>query len=309
MMTSERHTSLAESFLLMGTVVTIRVVGESGPHVMRASIDRAQDAMRAVEQVCSRFDEQSALRALCRTSGHSVPVPPVLFHALKVAMEVAELTDGVFDPTIGRRLELLGFDRHYLTGETVSSDFAADTDATFRDVTLVEDGFRVSLAQPLSLDLGAVAKGLAVDAAAHELASHEGFAIDAGGDVYVGGLDPDGTLWHVGIENPLMANGLAEVVTLTDSAVCTSGSYKRRSPADATKHHLIDAKTGESVDGLLSCTVIGPQAILADVVATAAFLLGPDRALPFITKMGLEGLCVTAGSDIQRTANFGGVGR
>jgi thiamine biosynthesis lipoprotein len=263
--------------------------------------------MRHVEDVCSRFDDKSALRSLCRTSGELVAVPPVLYHALRIAREVAEMTGGVFDPTIGARLEQLGFNRHYLTGEDASSGIVPDPRASYQDLTLVEDedGLKIRLERPLLLDLGAVAKGLAVDLAAQELARFPGFAIDAGGDVYVGGVDPEEHLWRVGIEDPANPERLMRQVALTGAAVCTSGSYRRRSPRDPSSHHLVDPATGDSAVGLLSCTVIGPTAVLADVTATAAFLLGSERGLAFIDEMGLAGFMVTERHEVLETPAMG----
>lgn len=300
-----RRTSLAESFLLMGTVVTIRVVGEDGAHRMREDIDRAIMTMRSVESTLSRFDESSALRELCRTPGVLVPVPAMLFHALKVAVEVAALTNGAFDPTIGRQLEELGFNRHYLTGEEVRSEFASSGSVSFRDVTLVDEGLQVRLEKPMSLDLGAVAKGLAVDLAARDLSSWDGFAVDAGGDVFVSGVDPHGGTWRVGVEDPKDPRGFLARLKITDAAICTSGNYKRRSPKNPAAHHLVDARTKMSAEGLVSCTVVGPQAMMADVASTAAFLLGPDRAIPFLEEMGLSGMCVTAEGEIRETIKMG----
>ncbi|MCL5116702.1 MAG: FAD:protein FMN transferase [Firmicutes bacterium] len=304
---STRHEliSLSDSFLLMGTVVTIRIVGHSGVHEMRESIDRAIAAMRAVEATCSRFDDESALRELCRHPGKHMTVPPILYHALRIAREVAEMTDGVFDPSIGGLLEQQGFNRNYLTGEEVASDIPWDGSVSFRDITILDDGETVRLEKPMLLDLGAVAKGLAVDLAAKEIFGYEGFAIDAGGDVYVSGVDPSGDVWRVGIEDPVHLDRLLGSVQVQDLAVCTSGSYKRRSPKAPEVHHLLNPETGEPVEGLLSCTVVGPQAVLADVAATAAFLLGPEKALPFIESMGLAGLCVTTDRQVRQTPSMG----
>ncbi|PSR22790.1 MAG: FAD:protein FMN transferase [Sulfobacillus acidophilus] len=301
---AQSRTSLAVSFLLMGTVVTIRVVGESGAHHLRESIDRAIALMRMVEQELSRFDEESGLRTLCRHAGQTVLVSPVLFHALKVAVEMADLTDGVFDPTIAPRLLQLGFNRHYLTQNPVVADIAVDPTASFRDIILIDEGCQVRLDKPMLLDLGAVGKGLAIDLAARELHNHEGFAIDAGGDVYVAGVDPEGGLWHVGIENPHDPARLLDQLTLSNAAVCTSGRYRRPSSVDVSQHHLINARSGLSAQGLMSCTVVGPQALMADVVATAAFLLGPQQALRFIEQLGLAGLCVADDLKIERTTTM-----
>lgn len=296
--------TLVESFLLMGTMVSIRVVGQASDADMHRGIDGAIRAMRAVEDACSRFDEASALRALCRQPRVWVPVPPILFHALKIACEVGELTDGVFDPTVGRALELQGFNRHYLTGAYTDSAIELDPDVSYRDITLVDEGLRVRLEKPMLLDLGAVAKGLAVDLAVRELGAWPGVAINAGGDIYVAGTDPDGGYWHVGIEDPAYPTRLLGSLHLSGMAVCTSGSYRRVSPHDKAVHHLWNPIMRQSAQGLLSCTVAGPQAVMADVVATAAFLLGPSRALTLIETMGLAGLCVDRDQTVWQTQSM-----
>ncbi len=293
----------AESFLLMGTVVTIRVVGTAkGP--ARKSIGRSIAAMTEVERQCSRFDEASALRHLCRHPGELVPVPPALFHALRIACEMGALTGGVFDPTVGRPLEQMGFNRHYLTQEAVESAGAGSPHASYRDITLFEDTLSVRLQQPLMLDLGGVAKGLAVDLGAQALQDFEGFAIDAGGDVYVHGLDPSGELWDVGIEHPKRPDSPIRRLRVSDMAVCTSGSYKRRSPLNPGLHHLWNPITQTSAQGLLSCTVAAPLAVLADASATAAFLSGPQQAMDFIEKLGLAGFAVTEDWRTLETASM-----
>lgn len=296
---------LAESFLLMGTTVTIRVVGEAPEAEKRRSIASALEAMRTVETACSRFDEDSALRELCRQPGRITRVPDVLFHALQIALEVSELTGGVFDPAVGRTLVQQGFNRHYLTGETISSDVWPDEPATYRDITLVEEEMSVVLHKPMLLDLGAVAKGLAVDLAARELAGWEGFAIDAGGDVYVQGGDPEGEPWMVGIQHPRRKDAMITWLRATDVSICTSGDYERRSPLHEDVHHLWNPVTGASAQGLVSCTVVAPLAVLADAVSTAAFLLGPDRAIDFVDDLDLAALCVKDDLTLSKTRSMG----
>ncbi len=302
---AQERTTLVESFLLMGTVVSIRLVGEGSVAHMRDSIDRAIHAMRSTEEACSRFDAASSLRDLCRRPGEWVAVPAALFQALSIAREMAELTGGVFDPTVGRALELQGFNRHYLTGDESDSQ-VPDAGASWHDIELNPDGMQVRLATPMLLDLGAVAKGLAVDLAAHELGSWPGFSIDAGGDVLVAGSDPEGAMWRVGIEHPLAPDSLLAQLELTNMAICTSGNYKRRSAENEAVHHLWDPSQNHSAEGLKSCTVVAPQAVLADVVSTAAFVLGPKRALSFIEEMDLAGVVVHEDMTVQMTKSMGG---
>lgn len=297
--------SAMQTRLLMGTVVSIRVVGSGSMTDMEHAIERAFAAIRYVEVACSRFDEDSALRELCRHPGEKMRVPDVLFEAIRVALEMSMLTDGIFDPTVGQLLEGYGFTRHYLTGETVDSHTSRDGPVSYRDITLDEEERTVLLHRPLLLDLGAVAKGMAVDLAAKELLDWDGFAIDAGGDLYLHGVDPEGESWTVGIQHPLHKNEMICWLQMTNVAICTSGNYERRSPLDPDVHHLLNPRTGGSANGLLSCTVVAPLAILADAVSTAAFVQGAPQALEFVADLGLEALCIDDALNLKMTHSLG----
>jgi FAD:protein FMN transferase len=206
---------------------------------------------------------------------------------------VAEETGGAFDPTVGRRMAARGFNRHYLTGE-VGGAPGSDDGISFRDVEIDARHRTILLRRPLTLDLGAVAKGLAVDAAARELRPFRDFAIDAGGDLYLAGCNPQGEPWSAGIRHPRLRGELVDRFRISDQAVCTSGDYERG-------QHILDPRHGEAAHGVASATVVAPSAMLADALATAAFVLGPQQSIPLLTRMGVEGLIVTAGLERYRT--------
>jgi thiamine biosynthesis lipoprotein len=282
----------------MGTVVTIRVVGHGEDDARRA--ERAERVACAaawfgtVEECCSRFDPGSELRRLTRRAGAPAPVTPMLFEAIRFALAVAEESGGAFDPTVGGRMETLGFDRHHRTGRSESSGLASNGDegVSWRDVSLDAGAMTVTLHRPLLLDLGAVAKGLAVDLAARELEPFGNFAVDAGGDLYLGGCNADGAPWSVGIRHP-REPAVFETIRVSNASVCTSGDYERRSVEDGDVHHILDARTGASAAALASVTVVAPSAMVADALATAAFALGPADGLRFLERQGVRGLMVT----------------
>ncbi|KEO84873.1 FAD:protein FMN transferase [Tumebacillus flagellatus] len=281
------------SALHMDTLVSIQVVSHESPEVLQHQLDLAFAAFSAVERVCSRFDPDSELRRLCEIVGEPVPVSGLLFEAVRFAWEVADMTHGVFDPTIGHRMEHAGFTRNYLTGEKTAPQ--ALEPATYRDLLLNEENRTILLKKPLRLDLGAVAKGLAIDLAAQGLRRAGGFLINAGGDVYAGGRNEHGELWRVGIQHPAHPDEIITSLTLTDSAVCTSGSYERVavSTDQTLTHHLLDPRTGTSAQDLLSCTVTASYAMMADAFSTAAFLLGPTDGQALLDEAGLSGLFIT----------------
>jgi thiamine biosynthesis lipoprotein len=282
----------------MDTEVSIRIVGRDDPH----AVARAFEWFHRVERVCSRFDPASELRQLATRTNERVVVSDLLFETTRFALALAEETDGAFDPTVGARLEQRGFDRNYRTGERVASVASVavdDAPATYRDVHVDEHERTLMFDRPVTLDLGAVAKGFAIDMAAQELRELGDFAIDAGGDLYLAGHNEDDVPWRVAVRHPRDdASTLAEL-DVSNAAICTSGDYLRRTAGG--EHHLIDPRTGDSAASVISATVVAPLAIVADGLATAAFILGPERGIALLERHGVEGLIVTPTLDQFRT--------
>jgi thiamine biosynthesis lipoprotein len=283
----------------MGTFVTMQVVRDDDPQRVQAAMDRAFGWFHAIEQRCTRFGEQSELNQLTACCGTPVPVSAILFEAVRFAVMVAHETQGAFDPTVGHRMEARGFNREYRTGEVVRSERGFDLDVSYRDIALDADRRTITLRRPLRLDLGAVVKGLAIDAAARELEQFRDFAVDAGGDLYLGGLNSEGKPWSVGIRHPRRDGELIDFLCVSNQGVCTSGDYERRVGGDAKgEHHMLDPRTGKSPDAVSSATVVASGAMLADALATAVFVLGPGEGLRFLERMGVDGLIFTR--DLER---------
>ncbi len=278
----------------MGTLVTIQVDRSGGG--VAAVMDRAFGWFHEIEDRCSRFRPQSELRQLTEQAGRPVAASAILFEAVRFALMVAEASGGAFDPTVGHRMAVRGFNREHSTGEIAANGSPPDDNASYRDVLVDPERRTITLRRPVTLDLGAVAKGLAVDAAARELAPFEDFAIDAGGDLYLGGCNPQGAPWTVGIRHPREESGLIATLRASNQAVCTSGDYERRlldAGPDGAEHHILDPRTGASPHGVASATVVAPGAMLADALATAAFVLGPEDGIRLLERLGVEGLIVT----------------
>ena len=318
--------------VLMGTIVTIHLVPDS--HNGQAAIDRAFAWFREVESVCSRFDPNSELMRLCGTVAHPVAASPILFEAVRFALTVAEDTGGAFDPTVGARMAARGFNQDYRTQapdapraeERTSTEPAAlerGSDvrsaglqpcpsgrpeglryASYRDVVLDAAARTITLTRPLTLDLGAVAKGLAVDAAARELQPYTDFAIDAGGDLYLGGRNPSGAAWSVGIRHPRRDGELIDSLRVSDRAVCTSGDYERPVASATQEHHILDPRTGASPTAAASVPVVAPTAMLADALATAVFVLGPADGIRLLERHGVGGLILTPALERFETAGL-----
>jgi thiamine biosynthesis lipoprotein len=271
----------SRSEALMGTIVTIATVGDHDE-----AVGRAFAWFHEVEARCSRFDAGSELSQLSATAGRAVEVSDLVFDALRFAVHVAEISGGAFDPVVGGAMIARGFNRHYLTGETALLPENIDGTATFRDIALDPEAKTVTILRPLALDLGGVAKGLAIDLAARALEEVCNFSIDAGGDLFLGGKNDEGADWSVGIRHPRKDHTVIEVLRVSDKAVCTSGDYERGP-------HIVDPAGQAPASGLASATVIAPTAMLADAASTAAFVLGPIDGADFCRRIGVAAILFT----------------
>jgi thiamine biosynthesis lipoprotein len=297
--------SIVRTEVYMDTLVSIEVVRPASASDCESAVERAFGWFSEVEERCTRFNPESDLMRLCARPGVANDVSPLLFNVISLALAVAEASDGAFDPTLGGSMHGHGFDRNYQTGERLPAALRAEPSASYRDVLLDPRNNTVTLLQPLILDLGAVAKGFAIDLAAAELRPFEHFAINAGGDLYVAGRNTEGTPWRVGIRNPRQPDELVDTLQLSDTAVCTSGDYERARPEGGAGHHILDPRTGDSTTGVASVTVVAPTAVLADALATAAFVLGPRRGIKFLQGQDVDGMIITPSLVVTQTRGFG----
>jgi FAD:protein FMN transferase len=176
-------------------------------------------------------------------------------------------------------------------GEIGEKDFSRDMKAVLalsEETKKLTDGY-FDINHDGKLDPSGLVKGWAIFNAA-EMLKREGFKnyyVEAGGDVQVGGKNPDGRPWQVGIRNPFNREEIIKVVYLNrDEGVATSGTYIRG-------QHIYNPKNpGEPITDIVSLSVIGPNVYEADRFATAAFAMG-RAGINFIeSRGGLEGYMV-----------------
>lgn len=294
---------------LMGTFVTMQVIGHGADprqtNHRDETVERAFGWFRRVEECCTRFEPQSEVMQLTARVGISVPVSAILYEAVRFALAVAEESDGAFDPTVGYAMESRGFNREYRTGKSVRTTLEPAGSVSYRDVRLDPGRKTITLLRPLVLDLGAVAKGLAIDLAARELRPFENFAIDAGGDLYLGGRNPDGEPWSIGIRHPRRENELIDSLRVSNRAVCTSGDYESQVSGEESSHHILDPRTGVPAHAVASVTVVAPTAMMADALGTAAFVLGAADGIRLFDRLGVDGLIFSATLERHATKGIG----
>jgi thiamine biosynthesis lipoprotein len=133
----------------------------------------------------------------------------------------------------------------------------------------------------ISLDLGGIAKGYAVDCAVEKLRSVgvTNAMVKAGGDLRVMGAPPGKTNWIVQLEDP-RKEGRRTKIPLRDAALSTSGNYENYFEIDGVRYsHILNPRTGWPVQGIVACTVIAPTCMESDALATACFVYGVEKSL------------------------------
>ena len=263
--------------------------------------------VRVIRQM-SQWDAESELSRFNRSMpGSSVAISADFAHVLDCALQVAEASDGAFDPTLGLASEMWGFGasdppvvlpRNSAAGETRALDWS--------DVSLDHSGRSVLQPGGLALDLSGIAKGYGVDLGIHELEQlgvHHAL-LEIGGELRGIGVRPDGMPWWVDLDIPPAGQAPHSRIGLTGWAVATSGSYRRRrSAGGASWSHSLDPQTGMPLDDeIQAVTVLHKGCMQADALATAMLVMGPKRGIDFADSQGIPARVVLRGGTINSQA-------
>lgn len=298
------------SRLALSTVVTVKVYAEE--EQARLLIDRAFVEIARIDTVMSRHLVDSEVnRVTAQAWTGEAECSPELALVLERSQRYARLSGGAFDITVGALTRLWGFP------DVVAPPAPARIDSAralvgYRELML--EGRRLRLARPgITLDLGGVAKGYAVDRAVAVLQAGGITAglVDAGGNIRYFGVKPDGQPWRTGIQHPRQADGVlvAEVGGVGLPAVATSGDYQQYFELDGRRyHHLLDPATGYPARGTASATAWAASAMEADILSTTLFVLGPERGIALADSLeSVEALVIVLEGDRLRSLATPGV--
>ncbi|MFD5464572.1 FAD:protein FMN transferase [Kitasatospora sp. NPDC127059] len=239
--------------------------------------------LAAIDDTCSRFRPDSELSRINALAGTPVTVSALFAQALTVALRAAELTDGAVDPTVGRAVLAIGYDRTFaaLRPEDATPLPVARPATGWREVTWDPQARKLLLPRGTTLDLGATAKALAADRAAERAAraTGSGVLVNLGGDLATAGPAPNGG-WAVGVCDDHASTEPGPVVTVTSGALATSGTGVRTwRRAGRTMHHIVDPATGRSTPPhWRTATVAAATCVDANTASTAAIVFGPAAA-------------------------------
>lgn len=257
-----------EKRVMMGTFVEV-----ISPQ--KEAIKITFDEISRIEELLSKYNTESEVSRLNKFG--TLKASPETFYIIKKSKEFYSLSEGAFDITIAPLMDLWGFtNRQYsIPSEEKIKDvlkLIGSDKIILHDNSFVIQ-FKIS---GMKIDLGAIAKGYAVDCAVKKLREHgiKSCLINAGGQIYCLG-DRFGKPWRVAIKNP-RANGLSSYLKLKNRAVSTSGDYEQYFTKNEKRYaHIINPKTGYPAESsIASVTIIAMDGLTADALSTSIFVLG-----------------------------------
>jgi thiamine biosynthesis lipoprotein len=293
----------------MGTSWSVKVVADAE----RALLPLQQAIQQELDTVVAQMSPWETGSDLSRFNqaplGSWQTLPAEFFKVLQCALQVAQESDGAYDPTAGALVNLWGFgpaQRHDEDGFTPPSPRQLEAARNFcgwHRLWLDPATQRVQQPGDIYLDLSAIAKGFGVDQVARRLQQlgHDSFLVEVGGELRGQGLKPDGQPWWVALEQAPAehadAGGNASdiVAALLDWSVATSGDYRRYFKNGGIRYsHTIDPRTGLPIrHNLASVTVLHQQCMLADAWSTALGVMGAEDGLAYANRHQLCALFVT----------------
>ena len=262
------------------------------------SLEWAEDTFTCIEDELSRFKSTSALSRLNEAAGDGPQVvSPLFWTVLQSALQAADDSGGIYDPTLLRPLERIGYDRSFDTMPRDGSVSAAAEPRAFgswRHVRLENVARSVSIPNGMALDLCGIAQGWTVDHVANVLAPLGPVLVDAGGDLRVVGTVA-GEPWPIAVQDAFEPNRDRAVIHVREGALATSSIGGRQwHRGGRLLHHLIDPRTGTAAESdLHSVTVRAPSAAAADVAAKVALVRGSLSGSAYLRERGLSGLLTT----------------
>lgn len=285
----------------MGTSYSVKVANaEVDKEALAAKVERR---LLELNEVLSTFIADSELSLL--NAGDEmgpIVVSGDLKAVLEVSLEVYQLSGGAFDVTVGPVVNLWGFGpAGPRDGVPSPEQIAVALGAVgFGGVSI--EGHEMTKPANIYIDLSAVAKGYAVDeiAALVEEVGASGYMVEIGGEVRANGVNQRGETWRIGIEAPeKLERRLHTVMPLDGLALATSGDYRNYFEHEGVSYsHTIDPRTGWPVShNLASVTVLHQRAAMADALATAFTVLGPEKALSLSEELNLPVLAIIRTDD------------
>ena len=284
---SRREMPVTRETFVMGSKCIISIYGMKEDEAA-ALAGEAFHELHRIDGLMSNWRSDSEL-SLLNDGPKDVPVKVTeeLFGIIERSIHYSGLTGGAFDVTTRPLVRLWGFQRKddELILEKIPSDEAISRTLLHVGsdrILLNRPSLSVTLPTGMQIDLAGIAKGYGVDRCVEILRGGgvKSALVNLSGNMYAIGTPPGREGWSIGIREPHGGSGIVGKITMADEAIATSGNYENFVILDGRRYgHIIDPRTGMTVDHLLSVTVVARSAIESDALSTALFVLGPGASL------------------------------
>lgn len=291
---------------VLGTLGEINVYSKTEEEGYQA-IALAYERIREIEDLMSASIEDSDIYNINKNAGiKTTEVSPETMKVILEGIDYYDTSKKTFNIGLGSLISLWGIGSDTPRVPTAEEIMEAKNHIDLNQLEISEKDNSVFIKDPkMSLDLGGIAKGYAVDEAMRTLKENgiSSGIVNLGGDIFVFGTKNDSSLWKVGVTNPEVGNSgspMARII-MTDKSIVTSGDYERFFIEDGIKyHHIIDFNTGMPADtGVIGVTIIADTCMHADIIATSALVLGIEEGLQLIeSQPNVEGLIITEDREV-----------
>jgi thiamine biosynthesis lipoprotein len=325
------------SWWALGTSIVLKL---TNPDALEHARTIVEDHVRGIDHACSRFRADSELELVNAGAGSPVRVGPLLLQAVEVGLRAARLTNGDVNPALGEALMIAGYDRDYQLlehpaacddvalecreheilpgGEPLEPERAegwreeprvlAQRTAGWRTIAVDHEHSTIRVGRGVRLDLGATAKALAADRAAHAAytATGSGVLLSLGGDIALAGPGPAGG-WRVFVTDD-HRNGLdseGQMIAIASGGLASSSTTTRRwIHHGQTKHHIIGPDTDAPVDSTWrTVSVAAASCVDANIASTAALVRG-SSCVAWLFANGLPARLVAQDGCVSRVAGW-----
>ena len=298
----------------MGTTYNITLVSDTSVDAVAVK-QRVDQLLIEVNQSMSTYIADSELMRLNgQAAGQWIQLSAPLYEVLTISRDIAALSSGAFDVTVGPLVDLWGFGSGSNGLDQVPDSLALeDIRGQFGHqlIQYDDDKGRVYREKQVHIDLSAIAKGYGVDLVSQHL-SKQGFAnhlVEIGGELRLSGVSQRGTPWRIAVESPLagLSQRAQRALSLTDVGMATSGDYRNYFEVEGQRYsHTIDPRTSRPITHTLaSVTVLAESAAQADGLATAFNVLGAEEALKLANREAIAAFFIvkTAGGYDEIASN------
>ena len=299
-----------ESFQL-GTYITLSIYADK--EVPTEVFDKLFNLIDYYEYMVSKNIADTELNQVNANAGiEPVKVNEDFYEMVKIGIDFAGYSDGLFDISIGPLVDLWGIGTDFANVPTEADIKEKMAVIDYKTIVLDENEQTIFLPQKgMALDLGAIAKGYIADRV-KDLILEEGYEsaiINLGGNVLTVGTKPNSDTWSIGVRDPESdAGSTMGILKLEDNSIVSSGIYERFFiEGDIRYHHLINPKVGyPEQNDMISVSIISELSVDGDALSTTVFLLGLEACFKLVEELeNVEAVFVMADRSVYITSGLG----